>query len=246
MMHPLPRILFLILCLAWLSVSFAAVAGDDPDPAEILRAARMNQSAQSALLEGRLRTADKSTPFQLTLDEGTVTYAFRDPPQDIVLKLGDDAPELFERLGNKRVEVTSARFDKTVRDTGITYEDLSLSFLYWPRPTLLGSDSLRTRSAWKLEIQAPRKESQYGVARLWIDKESGALLRVEGYNKQGRLRRRFEVISAQKIDGLWLLKQMRVETFDPETRKVERRDYLEITGLTKAPDDVRSGADRDR
>lgn len=134
MMHPLPRILFLILCLAWLSVSFAAVAGDDPDPAEILRAARMNQSAQSALLEGRLRTADKSTPFQLTLDEGTVTYAFRDPPQDIVLKLGDDAPELFERLGNKRVEVTSARFDKTVRDTGITYEDLSLSFLYWPRP----------------------------------------------------------------------------------------------------------------
>lgn len=207
------------------------------DAEEILRAARMNQSAQSADLEGRLRTKKQSTPFTLKLDSGVVTYSFQDPAQEILLKLGEDSPELFERLGKKRTEVTPARFDQTVRDTGITYEDLSLSFLYWPRPKLLGSDVLRTRSAWKLEIQAPRKESQYGVARLWIDKESGALLRVEGYNKQGRLRRRFEVVSAQKIDGVWLLKQMRVETFDTETRKVDRRDYLEITGLTKKSED---------
>lgn len=206
-------------------------ADDAPDASQILQAARMSQRAQSATLEGRLRTADHSTPFHLALEDGIVTYTFDDPPQALMLKLGDEFPELIERLGKKQTKVTSARFDQTVRDTGITYEDLSLSFLYWPYPKLIGSDTLRTRSAWKLEIQAPRHASQYGVARLWIDKESGALLRVEGYNKEGRLRRRFEVVSAQKLDGVWLLKQMRVETFNEETRKVDRRDYLEITGL---------------
>ncbi|MGA9578145.1 MAG: outer membrane lipoprotein-sorting protein, partial [Terrimicrobiaceae bacterium] len=69
---------------------------------------------------------------------------------------------------------------------------------------------------------------------LWIDQESGALLRIEGYNKDGKLFRRFEVISAQKIDGQWMLKQMRVETVDPETRKIRGRTYLEVLGKTDA------------
>ena len=51
-----------------------------------------------------------------------------------------------------------------------------------------------------------------------------------GYNKDGRLLRRFEVVSAQKIDGQWMLKQMRVETLDPESRKVLNRTYLEVLG----------------
>ena len=72
--------------------------------------------------------------------------------------------------------------------------------------------------------------SQYGVARLWIDQESGALLRIEGYNREGKLLRRFEVISAQKIDGQWMLKQMRVETLDPESSKIINRTYLEVLG----------------
>jgi hypothetical protein len=56
------------------------------------------------------------------------------------------------------------------------------------------------------------------------------LLRIEGYNRDGKLFRRFEVISAQKIDGQWMLKQMRVETLDPETRKIRNRTYLEVLG----------------
>ncbi|HEY5953655.1 MAG TPA: outer membrane lipoprotein-sorting protein, partial [Terrimicrobiaceae bacterium] len=76
--------------------------------------------------------------------------------------------------------------------------------------------------------------SQYGVARLWIDQESGALLRIEGYNRDGRLLRRFEIVSAQKIDGLWMLKQMRVETLDPQSGKTVDRTYLEVLGKTGA------------
>jgi hypothetical protein len=40
--------------------------------------------------------------------------------------------------------------------------------------------------------------------------------------------KRFEVVSAQKIEGRWFLKQMRVEQLQPSTNHVEARAYLEI------------------
>ena len=89
---------------------------------------------------------------------------------------------------------------------------------------------VRTRNAWKIDLQAPAGESLYGVARVWIDKESGAILRIEGYDKQGLLLRRFEIISAQKIDGLWMLKQMRIESFTPGNPSPVSRRYLEVLG----------------
>jgi hypothetical protein len=63
---------------------------------------------------------------------------------------------------------------------------------------------------------------------LWIDKASGALMRMEGYDWNEQLAKRFEVVSAQKIEGRWFLKQMRVEEFQPGTSHVQARTYLEI------------------
>ena len=53
-------------------------------------------------------------------------------------------------------------------------------------------------------------------------------MRMEGYDWRGQLAKRFEVISAQKIEGRWFLKQMRIEEFVPGTGKVQTRTYLEI------------------
>jgi negative regulator of sigma E activity len=66
---------------------------------------------------------------------------------------------------------------------------------------------------------------------VWIDKASAALLRIEGYDREGKLTKRFEVVSAQKIDGQWMLKQMRVERIDPATRKTNGITYLEVLGI---------------
>jgi hypothetical protein len=63
---------------------------------------------------------------------------------------------------------------------------------------------------------------------LWVDRNSGALMEMEGYNWNAQLVKRFEVISVQKIDNRWFLKQMRVEELDPSTHKVQSRTYLEI------------------
>jgi hypothetical protein len=51
---------------------------------------------------------------------------------------------------------------------------------------------------------------------------------MEGYDWSGRLAKRFEVVSVQKIEGRYFLKQMRIESIQPDTGKVQSRTYLEI------------------
>lgn len=212
-------------------MALAAASGyaAEPDATAILEAARLNPLGQNISLNAQLRTGTTATPFLIVVEEGAVHYRFADPAQELVLELGEDAPRLTERIGGKTTTVRPARFDEALRGSRLSYEDISLQFLYWRYPKVIGDDVVRTRPAWKIEVQAPRGgASQYGVARLWIDKESGALLRVEGYNMQGRMTRRFEVISAQKLGDQWMLKQMRIEEVDPDTKKVTGRSYLEV------------------
>ena len=121
-----------------------------------------------------------------------------------------------------------AQFDHKVRGTAITYEDLALKFIYWPEGRVLGEEPVRSRRCWKLELRPPAHDSQYSSVLLWIDKNSGALMEMEGYDWKGKLLKRFEVISAQKIEGRWFLKQMRIEEIIPGTGKVQARTYLEI------------------
>jgi hypothetical protein len=210
-------------------VLFATACCAEDDAGAILAAARVNPLGSNIALQAQLRTGSSTTPFRIVVD-GAVRYQFENPEQELILELKDDESVLSERTGGKASPVKTARFDNSVRGTGITYEDLALRFLYWRNPKILAEESIRGRKAWKIEVQSGRASSQYGVARLWVDKESGALMRIEGYDREGRLLRRFEVVSVQKLGDQWMLKQMRVEMLDPETKKVINRTYLEVLG----------------
>lgn len=212
---------------------FSLQARADPEAEAILEAARVNPLGEKIALDARLRAGNVSVPFRIVVD-GTVRYQFDSPGQELILELAGDDSALSERRGGRATEVQPARYDERVRGSTITYEDLALKFLYWKKPYLLGEETIRSRPAWKIEVQAPRGgRSQYGVARLWIDKQSGALLRMEGYDMQGKLIRKFEIVSAQKLEGQWMLKQMRIETVDPATRSTTGRTYLEVLGKRK-------------
>ncbi|CAN5416543.1 hypothetical protein BH09VER1_BH09VER1_29130 [soil metagenome] len=208
---------------------FAGLVHAEPDASAILEAARVNPLGQKIALNAQLRTGTAVTPFKIVVD-GAIHYKFTSPDQELILELKDNASVLSERIGGREAPVRPARYDDPVRSTGLTYEDLSLQFLYWKYPKVLGEEIVNTLKTWKIEVQAGRASSQYGVARLWIDQKSGALVRIEGYNREGKLIRKFTVTSAQKIDDQWMLKQMRIETLNPDTQKTINRTYLEVLG----------------
>jgi hypothetical protein len=201
------------------------------DAVAILEAARMNPTSHPATLRAQIRGEGSPTPMTIRLKDRVIRYEFTAPEQTILLKLDPTATQLSEETQGVTKPISAMHLHDTVRDTGVTYEDLSLGFLYWPHPVIQGEETIATRPAWKIDLQAPASEPLYGVARLWIDKENGAIIRIEGYDKQGLLLRRFEVKSVQKIDDLWMLKQMRIESFSPgNSHDVLSRSYLEILG----------------
>jgi hypothetical protein len=179
-------------------------------------------------LQGQLRENEKVFPFHLTQNGPIIRYAFSNPDETLQLRLGENDSRLEQVTRGGVEKITPAQFDQKVRGTGVTYEDLALKFLYWPDGRVTGEDSIRTRNCWKLELRPPSRRSQYSNVFLWVDKEGGALMRMEGYDWTGKLAKRFEVVSAQKIDGAWFLKQMRIEEIQPDTGKVLARSYLEI------------------
>lgn len=216
---------FFACVLALVNVGFVHADSDS-----ILEAARMNPLGVPITLNAQLRAGDKKVPFQIAVRDGIISYIFKNPDQEIRLRLGEESSIVEERRDGKTTPVAPTTFDDSVRGGLLTYEDLALRFLYWKNSRVLGEETIRSRPTTKIEIPAPVSGTQYGVVRVWIDRESGALLRTEGYDREGKLIKRFEVVSAQKLDGQWMLRQMRVERIDPNTRKTTGRTYLEVLG----------------
>ena len=146
----------------------------------------------------------------------------------INLDLNDQGFILREISKGKNSPVPKSKYTETIRGTDITYEDLSMRFLYWPRPVMLDKETVKHHTCWKLRLDNPDTSGDYAVALIWVNSGSGAIMRMEGYDRQGKLIKRYEVISGMKVGDAWMLKQMRIETFNPTTKKRVGRTYLEL------------------
>jgi hypothetical protein len=202
--------------LAALALAVGTLHGEEtPDPRAILKTVRIAEAAQNRSLNGTIRTGGKSLPFRLVCAGNTIRYEFTNPPQIIQLRLGDKEARLEEIADGKAEKVSPRRFDDRVRDSEISYEDLSLCFLYWPTATVQGEQTMLLQKCWIVRVEpGPHGDTQYSKVDLWISKKTGALMQAEAFDAAGKLSRRFKVISGQPIgDGLWILKEMRIESF---------------------------------
>ncbi len=215
-----------VICFAL--TPFSVFAEPLPSAKDILDSVRMIESRQQIDLQGQLRQDDIVIPFRLMQNGPLIRYTFTNPDETLELRLGENSSrlELVSDAGTEKVG--ASKLLEKIRGTIVLYGDLAFKFLYWPTARVLGEEKVRTRKCWKLQLRAPSRESSYSNMLLWVDKASGALMRMEGYDWNAKIIKRFEVVSAQKIEGRWFLKQMRVEQFQPGTNHVEARAYLEI------------------
>jgi len=203
-------------------------AAAEPDPQDLLKVARFASTQQEAVVKGRLRSGAEAVPFTLSVYFGRLRFAFENPSRVYEVRLDEESSGVFDAKGRALQRGMSEPVAEGAR---VTVEDLSLGFLYWPDARLLGKESVRTRPAWKIELRPGRRGSEFAVVRVWLDEASGALLRIEGFDWQGHLSRRFEVVSGQRFGGQWMLKQMRIENFAPDNAlRPTQRSYLEILG----------------
>ena len=217
-----------LLLALQLFIASTTNAAPAPSAQEILESVRMLETRQQLDLDGQLRQNDTVVPFHISQNGPLIRYSFTDPDEVLQLRLEENGSRLDLVTEDGAEKFPPEKLDEKIRGTGVTYEDLALKFLYWPGGRVLGDETVHARSCWKLQLTAPTSDTQYANVFLWADKKSGALMRIEGYDAGGKLVKRFEVVSTQKIDTRWFLKQMRVEEIQPGTNKVQSRTYLEI------------------
>lgn len=228
------RLLLLVAALLLAGPVQVARADDAPAARELLARVRANQSSQNRDLTGTLRksTSEEKVviPFRLLLRGNTIVYQFPDRGESLLLRLGDNGSRLERSTGSgKNEKITGAKLDDLVRGTDISYEDLALKFLYWQNAAVEPrKETLMTRSCWIVRAVPSRKDdSQYDMARLWIE-PTGGLLQAECYDK-GRLLRRFSVRNVQSAHetGGYILKSMTIQRID-DRGKATPPTYLEI------------------
>src|SRR5437870_7426462 len=218
------RKIILLYFVSALSIYSAPV----PSANEILASVLMIEERQQIDLQGQLRENDIVIPFRLIQNGPLIRYSFTNPDEVLQLRLGQNSSRLDLVTDTGTEKFAAEKLSQKIRGTSLTYEDLAFKFLYWQSARILGGENVRTRNCWQLQLRAPSRESQYSNVLLWIDKANGALMRMEGSDWNAQLVKRFEVVSAQKIQGRWFLKQMRVEELHPGTNHVLARTYLEI------------------
>lgn len=216
--------------LAIFALGTAALAEATPSALDVLASVRVAQSAENRQLTGHVRTGPKKVPFRLSMKDGEIRWQFQDPTQTIALRLGDDSSSLEEITADGTKKVAATKFDDSIRESDITYEDLALRFLYWKNATVEGEQTILLTKCWQVLVRPPSSNaSSYSQVRLWIAKESGALMKAEAFGRDGKLARTFRVVSGQKLkDGLWILKSMRIESATPRAGGDKTPSYLEI------------------
>ena len=126
----------------------------------------------------------------------------------------DDTQHLYlPELGRAR-RIVSSQKDLRFVNTDFTYEDMQRRKPEKDRHRLLREESWQGHPCYVLEY-TPRekKSSQYGKIIQWIDKESFIPVKMEFYNKKGKMFKRLTVASLKKIDGIWTAEDTLMEDY---------------------------------
>ncbi len=232
--------IFLTFALAFACLSPAAYA-ETPPADELLSAMRemtVNQGERD--VAGTIRKGRTKIPFSLSSRGDTIVYQHKqgDAWKRFDVRMRSKGAELYLlKDGNKAELMAPANYAQVIPGTGVSYEDLSMRFLYWKGGRVIedtADSRIKGQDCYIIEVPNPNpKVGQYAWVRLWIDKENGTAWQIDGYGADGKLKKRFSITSVQRLsDGSWFFKQMKLEVRNPQNpERTIALNYLEMDDL---------------
>lgn len=193
---------------------FAAKSIDQMTADEVLKLVRFSYTLYNRDFKGALRMGiTKKVDFLLSLKPEAIRFIFNEPAQVILLDTREQRFALYEGIDGAELKpVPAAKYGEAVRGTDVTYEDLSMRFLYWPGARIIDQEKLKGRDTIRVGLRNPDGAGNYATAEVWIDKLSGGMMKMIGYDRSGRAIRKFEVLSGKKFGDIWMVDKMRIET----------------------------------
>lgn len=218
-----------------LSPSFSQEAS--PDAGQLLKRVRQAATLQENKdVKGQIRRRSVKVPFSMSLRGSLIAFQYQlnNAWNRFDLKFRDRGQEILSWKDGKSGVLPVSRYTVPIAGTDVTYEDLSMRYLYWPKAKTVRDDAASTvkgRDCWIVQIPNPNpKVGQYAWVRAWIDKENGAMWQIDGIDGRGELAKRFTMDSVMKLkDGSWFFKRMKVEVRDPANpRRTVSVSYIEM------------------
>jgi ATP-dependent Lon protease len=136
-----------------------------------------------------------------------------------------------------------------IEGTDLAWMDLSLAFLWWPDGVTRGTEEVKGRECYVLDIPAPAGDfAGCSGVRVWIDPRISILLRAEAYGMEDQKLRRLEVKSFRKINDRWFIKDIEVQSYPSRHKTIlrvrdvqdrERKQFLDQESeAADAPEEV--------
>lgn len=195
---------------------------------QIMEGAKMVAALQKADLEGTMSKARKKVPVGLFMREKNIQFQVSDGKTWSIfhMRMNDANCELLEMNGGKQTKFPIKRLAEPIMGMDLTYEDLALRFFYWKNPILEGEENVGIHDCYKIRLNNPGLGGAYQVMYVWVHKKFGAFMKIEGFDRQGKPLKRFQVTDVMQIgkdakgQPIYSLEQMNVSTLDPANGRV--------------------------
>lgn len=112
---------------------------------------------------------------------------------------------------------------------GVSWADLSFSFLWENDAKTVGTGRKLGKSCYKIEINRQSGEKM----TLWIEQETGRLLGAEQTDADGTLQKILKVVSVKDFDGIWMVKDLDMVFPVRGGRTSLRIDHIEVKNQGK-------------
>ena len=146
-----------------LSLIFAAsnlsLANEGEAIMESVRQVAVLQDSQD--LHGAIRKGRTKTPLSMFLRGENIQFALNGGKEYFLLSLGQNSQQLEQLVEGKRAKFPAAKIAAPIANSDVSYEDLALSFLYWPNPTVVGEDKINGQDCWRLHVVNPGRSGRY-------------------------------------------------------------------------------------
>jgi outer membrane lipoprotein-sorting protein len=149
--------------------------------------------------------------LRLNLEEGgeQMFYTYFVKPSDIKRTTflvhkhinKDDYRRLYIPASDKVIPIAGNRKQDPFMGSDFTYEDVSGRHFSKDNHTLVGEEKMGGVDCYITESVPRKKEDKIAKMKSWIDKKTYIPMRVDFYNHDGKVYRKYEALSIQDIDG---------------------------------------------
>jgi hypothetical protein len=234
----------------------AALVDTLPDATDLLKQVIAGLPAEPLAIQARLEGRDdldymdklRLAELQMTWQGGAIqaNYTIRDAFGGNLARLdvqrpanGEIAYKLFR--GAKLEPAVLTLLDSPLEGTDINWLDLSLGYLWWPNGRTVGTEHVKGRLCYVVDLPIPQGVSTLCVTmRLWIESKFHMLMQAEAFDAKQQRMRALRIKSFKKIKDVWLIEDLEVQAYPSRHRTLlrvqeVRRSGQLLTGASEPP-----------